>query len=581
MPQDAPIRLVVPPLTISSTPPLPGSLAHHQARVATALRASNMGLWRGELSTGEITWAPEVYDILGCPEFNGTLEDFQQWIHQDDRAAANKAMIAAFSEGVSLSAEFRWWHQDGEWRWMLIRGQCEFDKSGVAARMFGTVQDITETHNAAEELRSSEMRFRQLAESIEEVFWLTDVDQTEIYYISPGYETVWGRTCESLFESPRQWFEAIHPDDRGYVESAFSSLQTSGYDVEYRILRPAGEIRWIRDRAFPVRDEHGTVVRIAGVAEDVTRRRELEAQLRHAQKMQSIGELAGGVAHDFNNLLTVISTAAQLLDRTLPKDAESRELVDEIRMAQQRATSLTRQLLAFSRREVVAPRVIEVDAVVVDTEKMLRRLLGEDVRLVTNLNAAGLHVRIDPGQLVQVLMNLAVNARDAMVNGGALHIRTSERLPFRAIEVNPDCGPYVELSVVDTGDGMSAEVRSRVFEPFFTTKDSGQGTGMGLSVVHGIVVQNGGHLEVFSEEGKGAAFVIYLPVVQPVAEPPQAVDSVVVNHAETVLVVEDESSVRRMVEWSKGRSAARGTPSSLQPAAWKRFGPWLTGSIQT
>lgn len=205
-------------------------------------------------------------------------------------------------------------------------------------------------------------------------------------------------------------------------------------------------------------------------------------------------------------------------------------------------------MLAFSRREVVEPRVVEVDAIVADTEKMLHRLLGEDVLLVTRLEATGKHVRIDPGQLVQVLMNLAVNARDAMPMGGQLHIRTECEIPFRALEVNPDAAPFVKLTFVDTGCGMTEDVRSRAFEPFFTTKSVGQGTGMGLAVVHGIVAQNGGYIELRSEPGSGSVFQIYLPAVEAAADVEGQQAPAAPVSAETVLVVEDEASVRRMVE---------------------------------
>ena len=263
-----------------------------------------------------------------------------------------------------------------------------------------------------------------------------------------------------LLDDPVQWLTAIHPEDRERVSARIALQDAAEYDEEYRILRPDGEVRWIHDRAFPVRDASGRVFRIAGVAQDITRRRELETQLRHTQKMQSIGELAGGVAHDFNNLLTVISTAAQLLDSALGEEPHARELLGEIRAAQERASSLTRQLLAFSRREIASPRLVEVDSVVADTEKMLRRIVGEDIALTTDLGAPGANVRIDPGQLVQVLMNLVVNARDAMSRGGRVSITTREETPLRAREVDPNAGPYVLLTVKDSGTGMTDEVRS-------------------------------------------------------------------------------------------------------------------------
>jgi PAS domain S-box-containing protein len=413
------------------------------------------------------------------------------------------------------------------------------------------LQDMTEEHRRAVALAESEERFRQLTETIEEVFWLTDVDKTGVAYISPGYDLVWGRPGTELATNPRAWLDAIHPDDRDRVRQAMSTKQTNGtYDEEYRIVRPDASVRWIRDRAFPVRDATGKVFRIAGAATDVTERHTLEEQVRQTQKLESIGLLAGGVAHDFNNILTVVASGCQeLVERVT--DAEGREIVDEIAHAADRATALTRQLLAFSRREVVSPRIVDVDGLVAETERMLRRMVGEDVRLTLSRTPVPAHVYADPGHLTQVLMNLAVNARHAMPKGGTLAIGTSivdlaqgdptlrERLPP---------GRYACLSVRDDGVGMPPEIRARIFEPFFTTRRVGEGTGLGLSVVHGIVARSGGTIEVESALGHGTTFRIYLPLrdATPSNRAPASVDGMA-RGTETVLVVEDDPSIRRIV----------------------------------
>ncbi len=426
------------------------------------------------------------------------------------------------------------------------------DHSGAVGGVLIFSEDITASVIAKAALGESEARFRQLAESIHEVFWLTDVAKGSIIYISPGYESIWGRSCERLYQQPRDWIDAIHPEDRDRVLEAATTRQVKGtYEEEYRIVRPDGSIRWIRDRAFPVRGSAGDVTRVAGVAEDITDRRQLESQVRQTQKMESVGLLAGGVAHDFNNWLTVISGSTELLMMEIPESqSENHELLQEIKFASERAGALTRQLLAFSRREVVEPKVMDLNVIILDTEKMLRRLLGEDVQLETSL-APGLGwVKIDPGQWTQVLMNLAVNARDAMPTGGRLIMSTRRqtleagftqaRSPLRP-------GEYVALAVTDTGCGMSPEVRSRVFEPFFTTKGMGKGTGLGLAVVHGIVTQSGGHIELESEPGGGTTFRVYLPVADEVARVnASAAGSHNLRGEETVLVVEDEESIRRV-----------------------------------
>ncbi len=517
-------------------------------RLSLALAAAGMGIWEMDLRSGAVEWSDECFEIVGCDSFDGTYEAFAASVHPDDRQSVQDAIDAAVGAHESYAAEFRWLHRDGTWHWLSNSGRAEYDHDGEPIRLFGTVQDITSQRLATEDLRASERRFRQLAESIEEVFWLTNVEKTEILYVSPGYETIWGRSCASLYASPRAWLDAIHADDRSVIASAAHSQAFNGYDVEYRVVRPDGEIRWIRDRAFPVRDEQGNVVRVAGVAEDVTQRRALEAQLRHAQKMQSIGELAGGIAHDFNNILTIISTATDLLGRLLPIDEEAGEMLDEIRTAQQRATGLTRQLLAFSRRDVVEPRVVDLDAAVIDIERMLRRLLGEDVRLTTKLTS-GANVRIDPGQLAQILMNLAVNARDAMPLGGHLHIETTVRAQPPIASTLPDArSGYAVITVKDSGQGMSNEAREQAFEPFFTTKTVGEGTGMGLAVVHGIVEQAGGRVDVESEVGVGTVFTIHLPAAAAAPDDAPTAPTTYRGHSEVVLLVEDEPAVRRMAE---------------------------------
>jgi PAS domain S-box-containing protein len=411
------------------------------------------------------------------------------------------------------------------------------DADGRFLGFVSLAQDVSDRKAAEMALKRSEERFRQIAESISEVFWLTSVDKAEVEYISPAYERIWGRSREHVFTHPQAWIEAIHPEDRDRVSRAAHNEQDSGeYEQEYRVVRPDGTERWIRDRAFPVRDANGTVVRVAGVAEDITARRQLEAQLRQAQKMEAIGQLAGGVAHDFNNLLTVIMGYSELLvtEVSLP---DHRELVEEILRAGERSAALTRQLLAFSRKQVLAPRILDLNAVVLDMEKMLRRLIGEDIDLTTRLGRSLPAIRADQGQLEQVLLNLAVNARDAMPAGGHLTISTSAD------------SSLVVLEVKDTGVGMTEAVKRRVFEPFFTTKEAGKGTGLGLAVVHGFVEQSNGQIHLDSAPGCGTVFRISLPAADraaAVGNVPSAIR--LAAGEETVLVVEDDEGVRALTK---------------------------------
>jgi two-component system, cell cycle sensor histidine kinase and response regulator CckA len=299
----------------------------------------------------------------------------------------------------------------------------------------------------------------------------------------------------------------------------------------------------------PLFEEDGRFAGILCLAQDVTERLALEEQFRQAQKMEAFGQLAGGVAHDFNNLLTVISGYSELLLETLPADDPNREMIQEILKAGVRAALLTRQLLAFSRKQLVQPQVLDLNAVVASTEKMLGRLIGEDMNLTTVL-AHGLdRVKVDPGQVEQVIMNLVVNARDAMPEGGRITIETAnvdldESYAQSQLRVKP--GRYVLLAVSDVGCGMSEEVKARIFEPFFTTKEAGMGTGLGLATVFGIVKQSGGHVRVHSKVGHGTTFKIYLPSVTEAVSPNPMEErpATVLTGDETILLVEDEERVR-------------------------------------
>ena len=320
--------------------------------------------------------------------------------------------------------------------------------------------------------------------------------------------------------------------------------------VEITLRRPDGGLVQTLVSARATLDDAGRVVQIEGTAQDITARARLEAQLRQAQKMEAVGQLAGGIAHDFNNLLGVIIGYSELLLRDVAAMPAAKHRLTEVKTAAERAAALTRQLLAFGRRQVLQPRVLDVNAVVREAEAMLARLIGEDIDIVADLDPALGTVKADPGQLEQVVVNLAVNSRDAMPQGGMLTIRTRNvELDAAHAQRHPGtaAGAYVALEVADTGHGMAREVLDHVFEPFFTTKELGRGTGLGLATVYGIVTQTGGHLEVESEVGRGTTFRVLLPradaparVAPPVASPPRG--------GETILVIEDAAPLREMVQ---------------------------------
>jgi two-component system cell cycle sensor histidine kinase/response regulator CckA len=406
----------------------------------------------------------------------------------------------------------------------------------------------------------SERRLHDLVHGLDAVVWEAQADETRpmarrYTFISQRVETMLGYPLERWLSDAGLWSEVVDADEREQVARQTSSAlagERKDHELEYKARTSDGRVVWLRELVRVTPAPSGPV-HLRGVMVDVTARRTLEAQLRQAQKMEAIGRLAGGVAHDFNNLLTVITGYGEQILNSLPEGDEMRVGVDAIVNAADRACSLTQQLLAFSRRQMREPRILDVNSVMNGMGKMLQRVIGEDVNLVI-VPANGLWpIAADPNQLEQVILNLAVNARDAMPGGGTLTIETGmaclDEAYFVEHQLGGTAGDFVMLAVSDTGSGMSAEVRQHLFEPFFTTKESGRGTGLGLSTVYGIVKQNGGYIWVYSEPGRGTSFKIYLPrAVGPVddsrnlAGPAEAPGG-----SESVLVVEDDSVVRQLV----------------------------------
>jgi PAS domain S-box-containing protein len=410
-------------------------------------------------------------------------------------------------------------------------------------------RDITLRLRAEQAAREGDERFREMADHIKEAFFVVDLHTQATLYISPTWAEIWGRPIEEGYD-PAIWFNSIHVEDRALVAATQEAVRAGRADESvFRVIRPDKSIRFVRGRAFPVRNASGVVYRMVGVSDDITELRMAEARAAQAQKMEAVGRLAGGVAHDFNNLLTVICAEAEFAQASLTPGSDVHQAFSEILNASNSAAGLTRQLLAFSRKQIVEPIVFELNDAVSDTCKMLRRLIGEDVRLDLRLAAGAGFVRADRGQIEQVLTNLAVNARDALPNGGSIIIETSrqtieEDSHGASLEVPP--GEYSVLIVSDTGVGMTSEVKAHAFEPFYTTKEQGKGTGLGLATCQGIVRQAGGQITLYSERDIGTTFRVYLPTVEAAgvrtASAPQASS----RGSETVLMVEDEIAVRRV-----------------------------------
>ncbi|MFZ0638871.1 MAG: PAS domain S-box protein [Candidatus Acidiferrales bacterium] len=406
----------------------------------------------------------------------------------------------------------------------------------------GQIALAIERKRAETALRESEARLRVLVEQLPAVLWTTDTELRFTSSVGAGLSRLGLKPQETVGKSLYEYFQT---DDRSFVPIAAHRRALNGESVTFHVEWGSGSYAC---HAEPLRDGNGVAVGVISMALDITDRKQLEAQLRQAQKMEAVGRLAGGIAHDFNNLLMVIQGYTELLLDRLGGEHPLRRNAEQIHDASQRAAGLTRQLLAFSRKQMLDPQVLNVQDVVSDMEKMLRRLIGEDIELVTMNTRELWWVRADRSQVEQVLLNLAVNSRDAMPNGGKLTIETAnvelDSSYSRQAVVEP--GQYVMLAVSDTGTGMDASTQAHVFEPFFTTKEKGKGTGLGLATVYGIVKQSGGYIWVYSEAGKGATFKVYLPRVSGEDQAAsKKVDAKVSKHGcETILLVEDEKGVR-------------------------------------
>jgi two-component system, cell cycle sensor histidine kinase and response regulator CckA len=403
-----------------------------------------------------------------------------------------------------------------------------------------------------EALLRSEERHRIAGEAAKVGVWDWSADPKQCH-VDASLKRLLGFEDHELAAELVAWRALVHPEDIEYVAGVVRAHlvgMTPSFEIEHRMLHKDGTVRWFLTRGTAIRDAAGRVARLVGSGMDVSERRRLEQQLHHAQKLEAVGQLAGGIAHDFNNLLGVIGGYAEMAARAVRHDEAASRPLEQVLRAAQRAAELTRQLLAFSRRQELQPRVLDLNEVVAEIEPMLRRLIGEDVGLELALDRAPACVRADRGQLEQVVANLAVNARDAMRHGGKLTLRTSRARLDEDSEprmAGARVGRHAVLAVADTGHGMDAATLARIFEPFFTTKESGKGTGLGLATVHDIVAQNGGHIRVSSEPGRGTTFEIWLPEVEEQADRPlDDVASAARGGCERLLVVEDEASMRML-----------------------------------
>jgi PAS domain S-box-containing protein len=511
---------------------------------------------------------PSCTETLGYSEAEIISKPFIEFIHPDDRQATLDEMAKQMQSAFYLAFENRYICRDGSVKWLSWRTIYNKDEENI----YATARDITERKNGQEALRESENRLRFALEGTNDGLWDVQVKTGEMYLSPRGCEIL-GYRADEIYELVRVWSDLVHPDDLPLTNERLQAHiegRAPIFEVEQRLSTKSGDWKWVLTRGKVVaRAPDGTPLRITGTNTDLTEQKKLEAQLRQSQKMEAVGQLAGGVAHDFNNMLTVILGYAEIAIIQLgPKHPLCNKLL-EIRKAAERSADLTQQLLAFARKQTVAPKVLDLNETVENILKMLRRLIGEDIDLAWLPKARLWPVKVDPAQVDQVLANLCVNARDAIAGVGKVTIETGNVTideDYCAHHAGFVPGEYVMLAISDDGCGMDKTTLDKIFEPFFTTKGLGQGTGLGLATVYGIVKQNDGFINVYSEPARGTTFKIYLPRHWGNAEQVQVAGQVepVSRGNETVLLVEDEPSIlylsKSMLEGLGYKVLAAGTP---------------------
>jgi two-component system cell cycle sensor histidine kinase/response regulator CckA len=506
---------------------------------------------------GRFLYVSPAYEQIWGRTRESLYADGRSWldaIPPEDHKAILAGLDRLLKNGETLSVEHRVVRTDHSIRWVEKLASRLADPQGGSSLIATSARDITARKNSESALIESKNRYDAAISASGQILYDWDLKKDHVTY-SGNVEAILGYSPEELAGRISRWVKIIHPDDRESFEKQIERVLSTHlpFHLRYRVGKKSGRFLEVQGDGYFAADAQGNLVRMVGFIVDISERRKLEEQLRQAQKMESIGRLAGGIAHDFNNLLTVILGYNQLVRGELGPDHPSQRGIDEVERAGRRAEELTRQLLAFSRRQMLQPKVVDLGDIVSETEQMLRRLIGEDVEIRTVRRPHLGNVKADPGQIVHVLLNLAVNARDAMPDGGSLLIETTNvTLSAHDVESHPEINPgdYVMLSVTDTGTGMDAETQARIFEPFFTTKQVGKGTGLGLSMVYGTVRQSGGDVWVFSEPGKGTTFKIFLPRTDQNTEDVERaprVDEARPDRAQSVLVVEDEDAIRDLI----------------------------------
>ncbi len=540
-------------------------LAAMQARTASepnfsrrdlegALEASGVGIWAWDIASGRVFWTPQLERMFGFAVggYDGTFEAYEGCIAPEDRARVVGIIEGAMVTRSGYFISHRILRRDtGQLRYVECRGGVEVGDDGQPVRMTGTVLDVTTRREAEERLRHTDEVTRLLNDLASDYVYSVDLTAPRPVpdVVAGSFQRVTGYGPAEV-EARGGWMQVVHPEDRVQLEGMLADgLSSQPIILEYRIVTPSGDVRWLRDHMRPQSDATGAVIRLVGGVKDITEQRRLEEQVRQGQKMEALARLAGGVAHDFNNLLTVIYGSVGILQAT-PRPDRDAAAIEAIATSAERAAELTQGLLALGRRQVGSPRAVSLGDALIRSRTLLERSLATGSRLELGEVPRDCTVRVDPGQLQLVLLNLVVNAGHAVGAGGVVRVE-GRQVDFgvegagRPPELTP--GRYGAIVVHDDGEGIPPEVLPRIFEPFFTTNR--QGTGLGLAISHGIVSQHHGAMTVRSQPGKGTTFTVYLPVTNdlPSGETAPAPLRLSGGGDEGVLVVEDEPHLRALV----------------------------------
>ena len=535
-------------------------------------RAAHIGTWEWDVATDELTistWLSEIYGKPADRRFK-TRAEINELIYEKDRPGVAKAIDNCISHGKEYSVDFRIVKPDGSVRWISELGDALRDGSGRAFRILGVVQDTTERRTAEEE----RIRLYAAVEQVTELITMTDIEG-RIVYVNKAFENITGYSQREVLGKTHAILKSGRHDEQFYSELWDTILAGKPWSAHLVNKRKNGELYDEEAAITPLRDPDGQIINFVAVKRDVTEERRMQQHLRQAQKMEAIGTLAGGIAHDFNNILFAIQGYSEMVAETLRDNEIGTEDIEEVMRATNRATDLVQQILTFSRQTEKQFVRVRLSSIVKEVLKLLRATLPSNIEINQQIKAATAHVMADPTQVHQILMNLCTNAWHAMADhGGEMNVslRAIDLTETNKIEmIDLAEGEYLLLSVSDTGSGIPREIRDKIFEPFFTTKDFGEGTGMGLSVVHGIVTSMGGAITVYSELGRGTTFNVYLPRLATEAEEEETGKKPSIEGNERIMLVDDEKQLLEMLKRRLTRLGYRVTAFSHPRSALDEF----------